>query len=108
MNFKWLRAASVSTPLLIVVLGVVLYFLLRKPAPDEPLSPDVIPFVSLTGIALFSSLITLLFLVVFDIIQVIKRRSFSLGAKAGWICAILFLSIFAVPVYGLLYFKEHR
>ena len=108
MNFKWLRGASLLTPVLLVVFSVTLFFLLRRPSPDEPISADVVPFVALTGIALFLSIVTMCFFIVFDIIQIAKRRSLSGAAKAGWIVALLVCGLLAVPVYGLLNFKESR
>lgn len=106
MNFRWLRGASVIVPILIIVFGVTLYFLARKNGPDDQLNTDMIPYIALSGLALFLCLVAMMFFIVFDIIQIAKRRSFSGVAKAGWICAVLFLSIIAVPVYGLTYFKE--
>jgi hypothetical protein len=106
MNYRMLRGASILLPVLGIVLTVAIYFMMRREAPADPIPEEFIPWIALSGIATFICLVGVLFFVVYDIIHVARRHSLPFGVKIAWACAIFFLSIISIPVYGLVYFRD--
>lgn len=106
MNYKMLRGASLLLPILGVALTVAIYFMMRREAPSDPISENFIPWIALSGIATFICIVGILFFVVYDIIHVARRHSLSLEIKIAWACALFFLNIITIPVYGFIYFRD--
>ena len=49
-----------------------------------------------------------LFFIIYYTVQVAGSQSFSWAAKAGWICALWFLHVFAVPVYWFRFVRQQH
>ncbi len=109
MKQKLLGLGSFIFPAYVVVAMVALMFLAPNVDPDAQIPDKVIPLLITGMIFLFLSVLGTWFFIIFDIIHAAKNPDFSGGAKAGWICAIWFLNIFAIPVYWMKHLRgNHR
>jgi hypothetical protein len=106
MNYRMLRGASILLPILGIALTIAIYYMARRETPTDPMPDHLLPWIALSGIGTLLCVIGILFFVVYDIIHVARRQSLPFGAKIAWACAIFFLSIVTVPVYGLIYFRD--
>jgi hypothetical protein len=71
----------------------------------------VVPFLVGSAILMFITVVLLWFFIIFDIVHAARNPTLSGGQKAAWICAIWFLNILIIPIYGLKFFntlKEAR
>jgi len=89
--------------MLVAVLLLPLFADMEREIPPEFWVPVilalVLTFISVAGIWFF---------IIFDIVHVARNAGLSGGAKAGWICALWFLNIFSIPIYGLKHLRAPK
>ena len=109
MKQQLLGLGSFIFPGYVVAAMVVLMLVAASIDPDAQIPDKAIPLLVIGMIFLFISVLGTWFFIIFDIIHAVRNPSLSGGAKAGWICAIWFLSIFAIPVYWMKHLRgNHR
>jgi hypothetical protein len=72
----------------------------------QPDTPTLRTALTLAVAGLLVSIVGGLFFAVYDIVHVTRRPTFSGGAKAGWICALCFASVLAIPIYWLTHLRN--
>jgi len=66
------------------------------------------PLVNVVIILLYLSIGGIWFFIIYYTVQAAQSQSFSRAAKAGWICALWFLSVFAIPVYWFRFVRQQH
>jgi hypothetical protein len=55
---------------------------------------------------LFAAVAGVWFFIIYDIVHAARNPRLSGGAKAGWIWAICFLNVFAIPAYWAMHLRR--
>ena len=108
MKQKLLGLGSFLLPAYVIVAMAALIVLAPNIDPDARVPDKAIPFLTVGMVLLFVSVLGVWFFIIFDIIHAAKNPSLSGGAKAGWICALWFLNIFAIPVYWMKHLRRNH
>jgi len=101
MKRRLLVLGSFVFSLYILLMIPTVFIMLSFVNPDDEIPVALRPIVVIALILEFLSVFGVCFFIIYDIIHIVRNKTFSSGAKVGWICAIWFLNVFAIPVYGL-------
>ena len=105
---RLLVIGSIVFPAYVLATIVVILLLPLFADMDSEIPPKLVMPVILAIVLLFISVAGIWFFIIFDIVHVARNDRFSGGVKAGWICAIWFLNIFSIPVYGLKHLRKPK
>jgi hypothetical protein len=106
MKTTILKIGSIIVPIVFVVVVVAFVVLVRTAGPDDQLPAAVVPYLAASAIIMFLSVGCLWFYIIFYIIHAAKNSRLAGGWKAAWICALWFLNIIVIPIYGLMFFRR--
>ena len=106
MNRLLVIGSIVFPAYVLVTLVAVMLLPLLVDDMEKELPPGYIVPIILAFVVEAISVAGIWFFIIFDIVHIARNARFSGGVKAGWICAIWFLNLFSIPVYGLKHLRK--
>jgi hypothetical protein len=108
MKDKLLGFGSIFCPAYVVLACMTAVLLPLFVDMGEEIPRTLIPVFVLFMILLVTAVLGSWFFIIYYIIHVVRNPAFSGGRKAGWICALWFLNVFAIPWYWMKHLRGHH
>ncbi len=106
MKEKIIGFGSLFCPIYALLMVITITFMPMFVDMESEIPVALRPAVGVCMVLLLLSVIGTWFFIIYDIVHVARKPDFSGSAKVGWICAIWFLNMFAIPIYWMKYLRS--
>lgn len=108
MKSKLIAFGSFACPAVVILVCIAVLIMPFVVNLEDEIPVSFRPAVVMVMVLLLLSVIGVWFFIVYDIIHVTQNSNVPEKARVGWICAILLLNVFVIPVYWMKYIKQNH